>query len=252
MPLNYSKWDQLEVSPLHHRYEWYWSCKFPFLQLSDDSDIEGHPNVDKISLIKSAYVIVFNTNLLLIWVCRWKQRDIHEKREMRKHKIQTLKAQIACNQVLLPRITEIEKTLKNPPSSITAPAYFSSLVEKLRTNPSRDCPPGNDPTKLEHTYDGMLLSLLTMVSEKSKEKLKEGHVSGEDIAQKLAKELAAEMGVHVKQLSETIDRDQKELEQEQQEQKKHITMDDLHDGFESKVSLGLFFFHAVSLTNKFL
>ncbi|PPQ78740.1 hypothetical protein CVT25_010743 [Psilocybe cyanescens] len=196
MPLNYSKWDQLE--------------------LSDDSDIEGHPNVDKISLIK------------------WKQRDIHEKREMRKHKIQTLKAQIACNQVLLPRITEIEKTLKNPPSSITAPAYFSSLVEKLRTNPSRDCPPGNDPTKLEHTYDGMLLSLLTMVSEKSKEKLKEGHVSGEDIAQKLAKELAAEMGVHVKQLSETIDRDQKELEQEQQEQKKHITMDDLHDGFESK------------------
>jgi cell division cycle protein 37 len=30
--LNYSKWDQLE--------------------LSDDSDIEGHPNVDKKSLIK--------------------------------------------------------------------------------------------------------------------------------------------------------------------------------------------------------
>lgn len=120
---------------------------------------------------------------------------------------------------------------------MTTPAYFNQLVEKLRTNPSRDCPPGNDPNKLEHTYDGMLLSLLTMVSEKAKEKLKEGHRPGEDIAQKLAKELAAEMSTHVKQLSETIDRDQKELEEEEREQKRHITMDDLHEGFESKVSL---------------
>ena len=41
MPIDYSKWDKIEIS--------------------DDSDVEVHPNVDKQSFI------------------RWKQRDIHEK-----------------------------------------------------------------------------------------------------------------------------------------------------------------------------
>ncbi|KAF8967018.1 hsp90-like protein [Flammula alnicola] len=196
MPLNYSKWDQLE--------------------LSDDSDIEGHPNVDKKSLI------------------RWKQRDIHEKRELRKHKIQTLTAQISCNEILLPRIKKILNDLTNPSTSTPAPVYFNSLVDQLQTNPSRDCPPGNDPSKLEQTYDGMLLSLLKMVGEKAREKVKEAGLLEADKDERLTKELAAEMAVHVKQLGETIEKDKKELETEEAEQKKHITMDDLHEGFESK------------------
>ncbi|KAH9079207.1 hypothetical protein EDB83DRAFT_2341378 [Lactarius deliciosus] len=40
MPLNYSKWDQLEARPSF------------FSLVSDDSDIEGHPNVDNKSLIR--------------------------------------------------------------------------------------------------------------------------------------------------------------------------------------------------------
>ncbi|KAF9156037.1 hsp90 co-chaperone Cdc37 [Actinomortierella ambigua] len=51
--INYSKWDALE--------------------LSDDSDIECHPNVDKRSLI------------------RWKQEQIHREREERRTKIKKLK-----------------------------------------------------------------------------------------------------------------------------------------------------------------
>lgn len=50
MPLNYSKWDNLEV-----KYLLYTTSTTLFLtnsQLSDDSDIEGHPNVDKKSLIR--------------------------------------------------------------------------------------------------------------------------------------------------------------------------------------------------------
>ncbi|KAJ3506570.1 hypothetical protein NLJ89_g6797 [Agrocybe chaxingu] len=199
MPLNYSKWDQLE--------------------LSDDSDIEGHPNVDKKSLIRRVV---------------WKQRDIHEKREARKHKIQSLRAQIDCNEVLLPRIKGIRDNLKNPPSSSPAPTYFSSLVDQLQTNPSRDCPPGNDSTKIEQTYDGMLLSLLKMVGEKAKEKVKEDGLLEADKEKRLTKELIVEMEMHVKQLGETIDRDRKEMEEEIHEQKKHITMDDLHEGFENK------------------
>ncbi len=50
MPLNYSKWDQLEVG--HHAVNSIKDTHPSFSQLSDDSDIEGHPNVDKKSLIR--------------------------------------------------------------------------------------------------------------------------------------------------------------------------------------------------------
>ncbi|RKP31935.1 hypothetical protein METBISCDRAFT_12990 [Metschnikowia bicuspidata] len=56
MPIDYSKWDKIE--------------------LSDDSDIEVHPNVDKKSFIK------------------WKQRDIHEKRHKRNIEIKSILIQL--------------------------------------------------------------------------------------------------------------------------------------------------------------
>ena len=168
--------------------------------------------------------------------CSWKQRDIHEKREIRKEKIRHLQAQIDCNTVLLPRIKEIHSNLINQSSSVSATVYFNSLVEQLQSNPSSDCPPGADSTKLEHTYDGMVLSLLKMVSEKAKEKVKQSDILGAEKEARLAKELAAEVATHVQQLGETIDKNQKEFDEEVKEQKKHITSDDLHEGFDSKVS----------------
>ncbi|CAJ0910749.1 8661_t:CDS:2 [Entrophospora sp. SA101] len=74
MPIDYSKWDRLE--------------------LSDDDEIECHPNVDKASLI------------------RWKQADIHAKREERRQKIASLKQQISLNDVLLSRIDDMIVKLK--------------------------------------------------------------------------------------------------------------------------------------------
>ncbi|RPD63612.1 hypothetical protein L227DRAFT_608191 [Lentinus tigrinus ALCF2SS1-6] len=59
-----------------------------------DSDIKGHPNVDKHS---------FGT---------WKQRAIHEQREERKPKTAQYKADIACNDVLKPRLQEITKDVE--------------------------------------------------------------------------------------------------------------------------------------------
>ncbi|CAI5760498.1 unnamed protein product [Candida verbasci] len=56
MPIDYSKWDKIE--------------------LSDDSDVEVHPNVDKRSFI------------------RWKQRDIHEKRMQRNIEIKSIIIQL--------------------------------------------------------------------------------------------------------------------------------------------------------------
>lgn len=74
MPIDYSKWDKLE--------------------LSDDSDIEVHPNVDKNSFIK------------------WKQRDIHEKRLQRNQEIKTILVQLTMYAKLNERVDHLLKTLK--------------------------------------------------------------------------------------------------------------------------------------------
>jgi len=74
-----------------------------------------------------------------------------------------------------------------------------------------------------------------MVGSKAKEAVKEAGVGEAEKEERLAKELGKEMEFHVNNLAETIEKDTKELEKEEAEQKKHITMDDLHDGFESKV-----------------
>jgi cell division cycle protein 37 len=74
MPLDYSKWDNLE--------------------LSDDSDIEVHPNVDKRSFIRA------------------KQNQIHQQRFERKHRITTLKYERVINDGLLARIDALLKALE--------------------------------------------------------------------------------------------------------------------------------------------
>ncbi|KAI0373740.1 hypothetical protein BV20DRAFT_988787 [Pilatotrama ljubarskyi] len=182
MPLNYSKWDKLE--------------------LSDDSDIEGHPNVDKKSLI------------------RWRQRDIHEKREMRKLRIAQLKADIACNEVLKPRLQQITQEVE----AQGAP-HFSSLVERFKTNPSPEAPPTNAPE--QKSYDEMLLSLMLQVWEEAKKK----GVEKDD--PNLSDALVAGLKEHLVKLDEHQEKLRKDLQHEEEEQHKKITMEDLHEGFES-------------------
>lgn len=73
MPIDYSKWDKIE--------------------LSDDSDIEVHPNVDKNSFIK------------------WKQRDIHEKRHQRNIEIKSILVQLTMYAKLNTRVDFLLKNL---------------------------------------------------------------------------------------------------------------------------------------------
>ena len=199
MPLNYSKWDQLE--------------------LSDDSDIEGHPNVDKRSLI------------------RWKQRDIHEKREARKHKIEALNAEIACNNVLHPRLVRIKQRIGGAPptavsdlaedveagQSLTGLPFFQHLVDRLQLNPSPAAPPTN--AKNQPTYDAMILSLLLQIYDTVKARPQDEQ----------EKAVLDGMEKHIAQLSEHTTELEADLAAEIKEQKKHITSDDIHEGWESKV-----------------
>ena len=185
MPLNYSKWDALE--------------------LSDDSDIEGHPNVDHKSLV------------------RMKQRQIHEERAARKFKISQSEAEVACNKVILPRLETIHASLLSPPAPHTSGlAFYNQQCEQLRVNPSPDKPPTTSPN--QPTYDQMILSLLLQITEKVKD------VQGDE---EKAKRLAEELKFHMGELTKRTEELEVEAEKEKNEQKKKITSDDVTDGFDT-------------------
>ncbi|KAL5492615.1 CDC37_2 [Sanghuangporus weigelae] len=176
--------------------------------LSDDSDIEGHPNVDHRSLVA------------------WKQRDIREKRAVRNAKIEQLEAEIACNEVLLPHLRTITEEVHGAPNG---PAHFSSIVERLKTNPSPDAPPSKAPKKI--TYDEMILSLLLKVFEEAKEKGLT--MSGGGNEKRLRECLVASLKGHVSKLGDETERLKKELEKQEEEKSKKIISEDIHEGFES-------------------
>lgn len=142
---------------------------------------------------------------------------------MRKHHIAQLQADIACNDVLHPRLKQIAADVE-----AKGPEEFSTLVERFKTNPSPEKPPTNSPQ--QQTYDEMLLALLLKVWEDVK---KEG-VEKDD--PKLGEALAKGVQQHVVSLGEHQQKLKDELEKEEAEQKKKITSDDIHEGWESHVS----------------
>jgi len=91
MPVDYSKWDALE--------------------LSDDSDVEVHPNVDKRSFIRA------------------KQNQIHQERLSRKHRITTLKYERVINDGLLARIDALLKSLDSHKAEVESKKDASEVDE---------------------------------------------------------------------------------------------------------------------------
>ena len=91
MPVDYSKWDALE--------------------LSDDSDVEVHPNVDKRSFIRA------------------KQNQIHQERLSRKHRITTLKYERVINDGLLVRIDALLKSLDSHKAEVESKKDASEVDE---------------------------------------------------------------------------------------------------------------------------
>lgn len=69
MPIDYSKWDKIE--------------------LSDDEDFDCHPNIDKASFV------------------RFKQREIHRQRQERRERIQQLEANTPVNKELVLMLKKI-------------------------------------------------------------------------------------------------------------------------------------------------
>lgn len=140
MPVDYSKWDALE--------------------LSDDSDIEVHPNVDKRSFIRA------------------KQNQIHQERLQRRHRITTLKFERVVNDGLLVRIDALLKALENHKTEIADKKDATSIDEVVfdclsdvagDTSLGADQPPGAPEgvhTREEQpSYSKMMGALVDQVKE---------------------------------------------------------------------------------------
>ncbi|TKY88122.1 hypothetical protein EX895_002832 [Sporisorium graminicola] len=179
MPLNYSKWDNLE--------------------LSDDSDIEVHPNIDKKSFI------------------RWKQRDIHEKRDQRKAEKDALRAEIDTNSALTPRLDELVQQTKKEGST-----YYSREVAKLSAGRQER---GNKDGPNGPTTDDMILSLLLQIQQQENIKGK----TGDELDQLLVSELEG----HKAKLAARQTQIHFELEQMEKEDSKKITSDGIREGWNS-------------------
>ena len=78
------------------------------------------------------------------------------------------------------------------------------------------------------------MSLLLQVSEAAK---KAAAGKGDDAVSDKVKE---GLGKHLVQLGQLTEKLRKDLAEEEKEQKKHITSEDMHDGFDSKVDTLIF------------
>lgn len=200
MPVDYSKWDALE--------------------LSDDSDIEVHPNVDKRSFIRA------------------KQTQIHQQRIDRKHQITTLGYERIINDGLLLRIDALLKALESHKAEIEGrkdadsidEVVFDALMEVTEDGSlGADMPP--TPPKGVHagqeqpSYSKMMGALVDQVKS-------EVNKSGEEGPARYAA-FIREVGTHndkVKDLQVNLDLEVLRL---QKEEGGKITSENIRDGFNS-------------------
>ncbi|VEU22318.1 DEKNAAC103576 [Brettanomyces naardenensis] len=181
MPIDYSKWDKLEIS--------------------DDSDIEVHPNVDKSSFI------------------RWKQRDIHEKRAQREAEVRGLMVQKEMYTQLTKRVNRL---LDNIPESNISNEEVRNRYLRSEFDPKERCTiedNSNSPP-----YNEMVEDLFTQIVEDLNKEGKDGK-DGKLIVEKVKEHRSKIEGV-LKQIDP-------KLKKFEEEKHVHITSEDYHVGFDS-------------------
>ncbi|OLN93923.1 Hsp90 co-chaperone Cdc37 [Colletotrichum chlorophyti] len=183
------------------------------LELSDDSDVEVHPNVDKRSFIRA------------------KQNQIHQERLQRKHQIETLKYERIINDGLMKRISALLDALKAHASDAETrnpgEVAFRAVMESAGKPEDDQPPPRPEGIHTESeplpTFSKMMAVLLDQVNKELDEKKPEnryqamlegveGHLTK---VQNLQKELLAKLA---------------ELEKEEG---RKITSESIHTGFDS-------------------
>ncbi|CAK7562265.1 MAG: hsp90 co-chaperone Cdc37 [Sporothrix epigloea] len=203
MPVDYSKWDNLE--------------------LSDDSDIEVHPNVDKRSFIRA------------------KQSQIHQERHHRRHQIETLKYEKQVNDGLSKRIKSLLNALREHRAEVASGttsagevAFRAVMADAAGRKPEDDRPPkppadvhANVDQK-DTTYTQMMAALLDQVNktlDEKKPKTDDGSarydamIAGIEEHQNKVNDLQKQLLVKLGEL--------------EKEEARKITSDGIHTGFDS-------------------
>lgn len=179
MAIDYSKWDKLEIS--------------------DDSDVEVHPNVDKNSFI------------------RWKQRDIHEKRMQREQQIKGLKVQKEMYTQLNKRVDLLLSTFTD--SELESESERNNFINS-KFDKSEKCTLETQ-TDDSPTYNEMVEDLFTQIEgDLKKENL---DVTGSNIRKKVIE--------HRQKIENVLKQIDPKLEEFNKEKVQHITSDDIHDGW---------------------
>ena len=188
MVLDYSKWDALE--------------------LSDDSDFEPHPNVDKRSFIRA------------------KQNAIHMQRAERKQKIEALKYDRVISEGLLRRVDTLLAELRSHEAEAKDRNAF--LYQALITSagdPDDDeapRPPASVNIKEDQPrYSQMMGSLVDQVKKEVDEANPENWI----------KEFIKGVDGHKKEIVKQRKERAAELSQLEKEESRKITSESIHDGF---------------------
>ena len=191
------------------------------LEVSDDSDIEVHPNVDKRSFIRA------------------KQNQIHQERQYRRQQIQTLRYERTINDGLLTRINQLldalegfrprrESSARDEDGDVEA-QVFQHVLNSIG-GPEEDHPPprpegvhAKEPE--QPTYSQMMMKLLDQV----KKEVDESKTEADD---RFSEYLRAIKGHRdkVRDLQKDLERKLAELEKEES---RKITSDSYHTGFDS-------------------
>lgn len=200
MPLDYSKWDALE--------------------LSDDSDIEVHPNVDKRSFIRA------------------KQNQIHQERLSRKHRITTLKYERVINDGLLARIDALLKSLDSHKAEVESKkdasevdeVVFDALMEvsgdgSLGSDNPPQAPEGVHKDQELPSYTKMMGALVDQV----KSEVDKTKTEGPERYAQYVKEVKAHQD-KVNGLQRDLNAD---LTQQEKLEAGKITSESIHEGFNS-------------------
>ncbi|KAK5004690.1 hypothetical protein LTR28_008589, partial [Elasticomyces elasticus] len=191
MVLDYSKWDALE--------------------LSDDSDVEVHPNVDKRSFIRA------------------KQNQIHQQRLERKHQIQTLKYEKMLNEGLLVRIdrllASLHKFVQTGSGGSADKAVWGELVETASMED--DVPPPRPAGVYEHVKDKPMFSnMLAALLDQVKQAVDKSEPA--DRTEAYTKEIES----HKKKVTDLQGQLLVKLAELEKEEGKKITSESIHTGFD--------------------
>ncbi|KAH6622678.1 Cdc37 N terminal kinase binding-domain-containing protein [Chaetomium tenue] len=191
------------------------------LELSDDSDIEVHPNVDKRSFIRA------------------KQNQIHMERQQRKLQIEAYKHQRVVNEALIQRLSVIISAVQSQNTSSDQPAdtdpsdiAFKTTVELALRNPEDDTPPPrpdgiSDPDSPPlPRYSKMVATVLDEVNKA----LARRHIKDRTLR---FEALIEELKMHIRNIEDAQKELAEKLDELEQQSSKKITSDNYRVGFDT-------------------